>query len=257
MNHKKEYEDQIALFALGLLTGYELREIEAHLEEGCEICEGMLKDNDIVFNSLPYCLEDHPVPNEIEKKIFEKLEAGEQLRDKDLTHGFWHNIRPLWLNWGTAISAALIILLVISNVSLRNKLSSQQEALNELLAKSGKESEMMQFLTTPKVEIVKLAGMMEDKTASGKLLMNPDTHQALLLVSNVPALAEGKTYQLWIIDGGEPVSMGTFEVDLNGNEMMKIKSMPEPTESSRFAVTLEPEGGMPHPTGDTYLFGSL
>lgn len=257
MSHKKEYEDQIALFALGLLSGYELREIEAHLEEGCEICEGLLKDNDIVFNSLSYSLEDSPVPDEIKKKIFEKLEAGERLRDDVATAGFWHNIRPIWLNLGTVLSAALIIFLVISNVSLRNKLSSQQEALNELLAKSGKETEMMQFFTNPKVDIVKLASIMTDTEASGKLMMNPDTHQALLLVSDIPPLTEGKTYQLWIIDNGNPVSMGTFEVDRDGNHMMEIKSMPEPTERSRFAVTLEPEGGMPHPTGDIYLLGSL
>ncbi len=257
MDHKKEYEDQIALFALGLLTGYELSEIQEHLEEGCEICEGLLKDNDIVFNALPYCLEDTPVPDNIEKKIFEKLETEEQLRDETSPSGFWHNIGPFWLNLGTALSAALIIFLVISNISLRNKLSSQQETLNEILAKSGDETEMMNFFTNPRVDIVKLAGMMTDKAASGKLLMNPETHQALLLVANVPTLEKGKTYQLWIIDDGKPVSMGTFEVDRDGNQIMKIKSMPEPTETSRFAVTLEPEGGMPHPTGDTYLLGSL
>lgn len=257
MSHKTEYEDQIALFALGLLREHELREIEEHLKEGCGICEELLKESDMVFNALPYCLEDTPVPAHIEKRIFETLEAGAEPGNGSPATGFWQNIAPFWLNLGTALSAALIVLLVVSNISLRNRLASQRETLNEVLAKSGKETEMMQFFMNPKVDIVKLAGMMTGTAASGKLLMDPDTHQALLLVSNVPAPGEGRTYQLWIIDDGKAVSMGTFEVDREGNQMMKIKSMPEPTETSRFAVTLEPEGGMPHPTGSIYLSGSL
>lgn len=257
MPHKKEYEDQIALYALGLLEGEEKREVEEHLGSGCAICKGILEDSSLVFNNLAFSLEDAPLPDNLERKIFDRLESPGDSVDQPEQTGFWRNTKPMWLNLGAAVSFAMIVFLIISNLNLRNKLSSQEDTLEHLQARLGEETEVMQFMINPKVDIVKLADMMPDKKASGKLLMNPDTHQALLLVSNVPALEEGKTYQLWIINEGKPESMGTFSVDVDGNQMMEIKSMPEPSDTSQFAVTLEPEGGMPHPTGNMYLFGSL
>lgn len=257
MSHKKEYEDQIALYSLGLLSGSELVELREHIESGCGVCKKLLEDSNTVFTALPHSLEDMPVPPTLEKRIFERLESKEATRETTPQIGFWQRVRPFWLNLGTAASFALILFLIISNITLMNRLSSQQEAMNELIAKSGKESEMMHFIMAPKIDSVRLASKMSGMDATGKLLMNPETHQALLLVSNVPVLEKGKTYQLWIIDGGKPVSMGTFDVDSKGNKMMEIKSMPEPTQRSQFAVTLEPEGGMPHPTGAMYLAGSL
>ncbi|MEQ9619541.1 MAG: anti-sigma factor [Deltaproteobacteria bacterium] len=285
MPHKKEYEDQIALYALGLLEGEELREVEEHLESGCAICEGLLEDSGVVFNNLAFSLEDSPLPDNLESKIFDRLETTEDSIDRPAQSGFWRNIKPVWLNLGAAVSFALIVFLIISNLNMRsrlssqedtlqqlqaslgdkteviesmkNKLSSQEDTLQHLQARLGEETEVAEFMMNPRVEIVKLSDKMTDKKASGRLLMNPDTHQAMLIVSNVPALEEGKTYQLWIINEGKPESMGTFDVGADGNQVMEIKSMPEPVETSQFAVTLEPEGGMPHPTGDMYLLGSL
>jgi len=257
MSHKPEYEDQIALYSLGILTGSELDELKEHIESGCATCEKLLEDSNIVFSALPYGLEDVPVPDSLEDKIFDRLESEEIIPQTPAKAGFWQSVRPFWLNLGSAVAFALMLILIISNLMLMNKLSSQRAEMDDLIAKSGKESDVMHFMMAPKLDSVELASQMSGMDATGKLLMNPETHQALLLVSNAPTLKKGKTYQLWIILDGKPVSMGTFDVDSRGNKMMEIRSMPEPTKNSQFAVTLEPEGGMPHPTGAMYLAGSL
>jgi len=257
MSHKQEYEDNITLYSLGLLSGAELEELKRHIESGCATCEKLLEESNIVFSALPYGLEDVPVPDSLEDSIFDKIELREEVPQTSPKAGFWQSVRPFWLNLGTAASFALIVFLIISNLMLMNKLSSQRADMDELIAKSGKESHVMHFMMAPKLDSVELASQMSGMDATGKLLMNPETHQALLLVSNAPTLEKGKTYQLWIVDEGKPVSMGTFDVDSKGNTMMEIKSMPEPTKNSQFAITLEPEGGMPHPTGAMYLAGSL
>ena len=51
--------------------------------------------------------------------------------------------------------------------------------------------------------------------------------------------------------------MGTFLVGKDGHKMIEINCMPDHGGEMEFYVTLEPEGGMPHPTGATYLVGSL
>ncbi len=257
MAHKAEYEDQIALYSLGLLEGGELREIEAHIAEGCGVCKGLLKDSDIVFTNLPLCLDDAPVPGDIEKKILERLEVREPAREGSSIFDFWRNLSPAWLNLGTAVSLAIIIFLVVTNISLRDELRVREKNLTDLQAKLVKEEKLLAFITNPGVDEVELGSKMPDIDAAGKLLWDKETHNGLFLVSGIPLPEQGKTYQLWAIEGGKPVSMGVFDVDKEGNSMMEIESIPESAQPIQFAVTLEPAGGVPQPTGDMYLYGTL
>lgn len=260
MDHKTEYEDQIALFALGLLTGYELRKIEEHLGTGCEICSALLEDSETVFTNLPYVLKDSPLSPELEERILDKLDSLEERHSpqgKSLLHDFWKGLSPTWLNLGSALAAAAIIFLFISTLTLQQRLSVQEENMDVLLATLEKDEEMMDYVKNPAVSVINLAGTMSDLGSSGRLLWDTGTKDALLLVSNIPELVPGKTYQFWVQEDGEYHSMGTFTVNQKGENMMEINCMPEEKGRIEFAVTLEPEGGMPEPTGATYLVGSL
>ena len=257
MDHKTEYEDQIALYALGLLSGYELRKIEEHLETKCEICLALLEDSELVFTNLPYALDDKPLSPDLEKQILDKIEESGAAGRKPFLSDFWHGIRPLWLNLGSALVAALIVFLFISTLTLQNRVSEQEESMRVLQAKLKEDEEMVHYVMNPAVNVVNLVGSMSESEATGKLLWDKDTNDALLVVSNVPALVPGKTYQFWVVEDGEPHSMGTFTVNQEGENMMEIKCMPKDKGRIEFAVTLEPEGGMPEPTGAKYLVGSL
>jgi anti-sigma-K factor RskA len=258
MGHDKgKYEDQINLFALGLLKGYELRQLEEHLDAGCEICEKALRENELVLSSLAYSLEDSPLSPQVENKIFDRIEAQETAPSKTPKLSFWNSIKPIWLNLGSAVAVGLLVFLFANNMSLRNELSVQKQDIKNLQASVGKETEMMDFVMNPNVQTVKLAGTMSELNSSGKLLWDEDSTRALLLVSNIPTLEEGMTYQIWCIENGIPVSLGTFKVNENGEKMMEIKSMPRPSKEMEVLITLEPDGGMPHPTGATYLAGSI
>ena len=140
MTHKPEYEDQIALYSLGLLEGEELREIEDHIAVGCGVCAAMLKDSDAVFTNLPLCLEDAPMPKGLEQKILDRLEPREPAGGRSSIFDFWKNLSPLWLNLGAAASLAVIIFLVATNISLRNELNTRQKSLADLQAKLVKEA---------------------------------------------------------------------------------------------------------------------
>ena len=257
MDHKTEFEDRIALFALGLLAGYELRKIEEHLDTGCEVCNALLEDSELVFTNLPYALPDSPLSPDLEKRILDKIEETETTGRKPLLSDFWNGVSPLWLNLGSALAVALIVFLITANLTLLNRMVLREDNIRALRAKLGEDEEMMHYVRNPAVDVVNLAGSMPESEASGKLLWDKDTNDALLLVSNVPALVPGKTYQFWVVEDGEPHSMGTFTVNRKGENMMEIKCMPKDSGRVEFAVTLEPEGGMPHPTGATYLAGSL
>lgn len=260
MDHKTEYEDQIAPFALGLLTGYELRKIEEHLGTGCKICNELLEDSETVFTNLPYVLKDSPISPDLEDRILEKLDSIEErhtANGKSFLHDFWKGLSPVWLNLGSAVAAAAIIFLFVYTLTLQQRLALQEENMKVLVSSLEKEEQVMDYVKNPEVSVINLEGTMSELGSSGRILWDTSTGNAILMVSNVPELVPGQTYQFWVVEDGVPHSMGTFTVNEKGENMMKIDCMPEEKGRIEFAVTLEPEGGMPEPTGATYLVGSL
>ena len=129
--------------------------------------------------------------------------------------------------------------------------------MSTLLASLEKEEEVMEYVKNPRVSVISLEGTMAELGSTGRVFWDTGTSHAILMVSNVPELVPGQTYQFWVVEDGVPHDMGTFAVNENGDSMLEVDCMPEEKGKIEFAVTLEPEGGMPEPTGATYLVGSL
>jgi len=71
----------------------------------------------------------------------------------------------------------------------------------------------------------------------------------------LPAPPAGKTYQLWLVPmQGKPMPLHTFGSG-EWTEPMAMQITPG-MEAKTFAVTEEPEGGMPWPTGPKVLEGA-
>ena len=81
--------------------------------------------------------------------------------------------------------------------------------------------------------------------ASGRLAVGADG-DAVLVVSNVPQVPAGKTYQVWVIDGGNPVSGGLFS-PTGGTVAIPVDGRVR--DGSVVAVTVEDDGGASAPTG--------
>jgi hypothetical protein len=69
----------------------------------------------------------------------------------------------------------------------------------------------------------------------------------------LPPLPAGRTYQLWTIVAGQPVSHGIFEPEGAGRAQVLAQAPPGAVQA--IAVTIEPDGGVPAPTGDKVLLG--
>ena len=65
-----------------------------------------------------------------------------------------------------------------------------------------------------------------------------------------------KVYQVWVVaDAHPPISAGLLEPDRDGNAIA-VSDTPEDIPTPKvLAVTLEPAGGVPQPTGDKILVG--
>jgi hypothetical protein len=112
------------------------------------------------------------------------------------------------------------------------------------------------ILGEPGVRFVSLDGLKPNRRSFGSVVTKPDKSAGMLYVYRFPMAPEDKEYQLWgLRDGKPPISLGMFTVDPTGTAMLKMEQIPAAEEVVGFAVTIEPKGGMPQPTGMMYVKG--
>ena len=82
---------------------------------------------------------------------------------------------------------------------------------------------------------------------------NEEAASVHLLVQSLPSPGADEQYQLWALQGGNPVDAGVFDVK---EGLQAVKSITGNVDA--FAVTLEPRGGSKSPTLDKmYAFGDV
>jgi anti-sigma-K factor RskA len=114
------------------------------------------------------------------------------------------------------------------------------------------QDEFAALLRTPNIKAVSLLGSDAAKQAGGLLLYDSRTQKVWLYSVNLPECPAGMTYQLWAIHD-KPVSIGTFQMDAGKTANLLVKKVLNFSDAKTFAVSLEPSGGRPQPTGPMYL----
>ena len=114
------------------------------------------------------------------------------------------------------------------------------------------QDDLATLLRIPNVKAVSLTGSDMAKRAAGFLLYDSRTQKVWLYTVNLPECPAGTTYQLWAIHD-KPMSIGTFQMDRGETAHLLVKKVPSFTDAKTFAVSLEPSGGRPQPTGPMYL----
>ncbi len=114
------------------------------------------------------------------------------------------------------------------------------------------QDEFATLLRIPNVKAVSLTGSDMAKQAAGFLLYDSQAQKVWLYSVNLPENPKGTTYQLWAIRD-KPVSVGIFHLDTGETAHLLMKKIPSFTDAKTFAVSLEPSGGRPQPTGPMYL----
>ena len=110
-------------------------------------------------------------------------------------------------------------------------------------------------LTAPDMTRVVLAGQPPvAPQASGRAFWSP-TRGLVLTASGVPAVPPDKIYQLWLVTATAPISAGLITPDADGTVDALFMPPDLPSPPVAVAMTLEPQGGVPSPTGDKYLIG--
>jgi anti-sigma-K factor RskA len=114
------------------------------------------------------------------------------------------------------------------------------------------QDELATLLRIPNVKVLSLTGSDMAKRAAGFLLYDSRTQKVWLYSVNLPESPAGTTYQLWAIHD-KPMSIGIFQMDRGDTAHLLVTKVPSFKDAKTFAVSLEPSGGRPQPTGPMYL----
>jgi anti-sigma-K factor RskA len=257
--HPTHLEELLPAYALGALDADDLRELEEHLAGGCGECRRQLELWNRDLEALAASVTP-VVPSETTRARILRLAAGAAPS-------------PRRLPWWISLAAAALLIVAVWGVAgqlrmrgdlerlktERNRLARQVERLDREVAQARNEalraSQALQVVAAPGVQSVILAGLGPAPRAAGHTYVNPLRHDALFYAFDLPALPQDKTYQLWYIAEGKPVSAGTFSVDPQGIASVKVEHVPAVASIQAWAVTIEPAGGVPQPTGAMVLKG--
>ncbi|MBM4259177.1 MAG: hypothetical protein FJ147_25170 [Deltaproteobacteria bacterium] len=131
--------------------------------------------------------------------------------------------------------------------------------LDQLREAVARQRGVIEVLTSPGVKIEYLRHAMPGLGAEGHVLWNEQKKAWVFYTFGMPQPEAGKEYQVWFMTEREgPVSAGVFMPDASGTGQV-LASPPSKLfgKINAVAVTLEPKGGLPKPSGAMYLRGSL
>lgn len=103
--------------------------------------------------------------------------------------------------------------------------------------------------TAPDARTFTLKGQPVAPSAIGRAYLSR-SRGLLLTASNLPTLPPGRTYQLWYLTRSTPVSAGLVQPDARGSATVQFSDVPAGIVPVGLAMSNEPDGGVPAPTGE-------
>lgn len=256
MEHSERFEELAALQALGLPLGEDSEAFARHLSEGCPACEELLSDFRAAATTLSATVPARRPRPELRERILQSL-PGPRLA----VSGARAASRAAW--WLAAAAAALFVITVLDDARLRRQredLSNQAARLSlevsDARAEIARRDLRVRVLESDDVKILFLGGKDPQPSARAKVFWSEKAKTGVLLAGNLAALPPDKQYELWVFAEGKPVAAGTFDADAAGRALFESRNLAGITAAQNFAVTVEPRGGVPQPTGPIVLVGT-
>jgi anti-sigma-K factor RskA len=251
------------LYALDALDGEEKAAFEAHVRT-CSACQHELRE--ARERTVLLGLAEAPLapPSSVKAALMRRIHAENAASNRQIVPE--GKRKASWsLRFAMAFAAATVILAVAANwlwkqdrrhkeeiAALQAQLDSAQAQAAQDAATIRAINEVVAAPDTVHVALMQQAG---GPPGQAHVLFNARLGVVVYSGQVAPAPAD-KSYQLWLVPAaGVPVNAGL--VAANQQNGAVVVHLQPGLAAKAFAVTLEPHGGMPQPTGPKVLVGAL
>ncbi|HEX2347290.1 MAG TPA: anti-sigma factor [Ktedonobacterales bacterium] len=240
--------DLIPAYVLGALEPEEVDMVERHLE-GCAACSAELRAQRRIAEELLVAPAQRSAPPQVRERLLEQIRAL--------------GAAPSAQGALPAAAAAEQTPQATPQPAPRssNRIArAWQAAFGRAGASTDDDEadqELRDLMLDPESIVIAVSGTPDAPAASARLIASPQRGKAVLLASGLKAPGAGRAYQIWFLRNGQPVPNALFAVDRRGRGL-SLATLGAPLGSfDTVAVTQEPEGGSPSPTGPIVLAGAL
>jgi anti-sigma-K factor RskA len=258
LDRDQNLRDLLPLYALGALEADERRDVEAALD-GDPALEAELAH----WSAQIEALADTVPPVTPSDTTRTRLLTAVPARSKAVAGSGWMGWAAVaaltlfsgWLAWDNAGLRSELA----ARLSERDAEAARARRLTSELAAARDDLQRLvrahDIVAAPGARGVRLAGLGDAPAAAAQAYVDPGTRRAVFYASDLPPAPESKTYQLWFITDGRPVPAGVFDVDGQGQATVLVEDVAPSDAIEAWAVTVEPVGGVPQPTGAVVLQG--
>jgi anti-sigma-K factor RskA len=240
MSTHEELKANAAGYVLGSLDPEERRAFESHLA-GCAECSAEVASLRPVVGALATAVPQVTPRGELRDRILSGAAGGaatSRRRASETRVGGW---LPLAAAIVIAIGAAVYVVRL-------------QRQIGELQARFDQAQATTAVLAAPDLARIDLQGQPVAPDARARALWSR-SRGLVFTAANLPAAPAGKAYQVWVVTAQAPISAGLLTPDPSGVGTQYYMTPADIAPPVAVAVTLEPAGGVPAPTGERYLIG--
>jgi anti-sigma-K factor RskA len=277
-----EVKELAPLHVIGALDGETARELEASLDAATPEQLRVVALWRDVAALLPQALPLQTPQDHVKERLFNRIAeeaqktpieiAVEESALKEATGRGEKKILPfvqvqprraesrtvrLLLIAATALLAFTSAYLFTRNAKLareRDNLSRERDKLSEELA--GVSGQLDEFVSS-RTRVIAMVGE-ETPQANAKVVWDMKEQKWVIYIYDLPTPPSDKDYQLWYVTANAKISAAVFRTNEQGRTVLKLTLPPEALAGLALtAVTLEPRGGSPQPTGKFYLKASI
>ena len=270
------HDDLVGLapaYVLGALEADERRTFETHLA-GCDVCASEVRSLGRVTAGLAQSVPQVTPQAALRDRVLLAVGTGdaratavgarEATYPRTAERSRW--VTGNWLAYAACVALATVAVLYAMNLRTRvESLEARLEAAQLRLAAADRAmvdarrvafetQSAMAVLAAADLTRVDLQGAPAAPQAAGRALWSRQSGM-VFAATNLPPLPAKRIYQVWVVAGGAPVSAGLVAPDETGRGVAIFRTPIDVTGPVTVAVTIEPEGGVPAPTGDFYLTG--
>jgi len=264
MNHDKAFAALDAV-ALDAIDPVERARVMAHVEQ-CARCRRELAELRETTALLAFA--SPTAATDTRERIHERLMSraatdasrGEQVVSLDARRAIsslaWR--RAEWIAIAASVllvvSVGLLASVIRDRENVKTALTSQIASSEHVRTSSDSLRTMIMHRDSVIAELTGKNVAMMTLTSSGShapfahMFWDHARNTWVMVTHDMPDLKPGRTYQLWLVTPNAKISAGTFATK-NGEAMIRATYALDPRQLMALAVTEEPIGGMPQPTG--------
>jgi len=261
-------------YALGQLSQDERRTVEMHLRD-CDTCAADLRELAVVMEGLAHSLDPMTPPPALKQRVMSSLASQPQEPARTVVEPnvvaippkgvkIRRGVHPGWLAAAAVVILGLGVALYSVDATRRLLIDDVQEAqaavadLQRRLDLNAEQADLaVSILTATDMQPVAMSGKENATGSTARAYWSP-TRGLLIVANDLPMPPPGRIYQVWVIGSGTPFSAGLLGEQGVGRGMLIA---PPPRGVAPGAVTVavtdEPPGGLPAPSGSIHLAGSL